>query len=172
MINKQKIKSAVLDILEALGENPNREGLKKTPNRVANMCEEIFGGLNKIPDNIITTFKDDTYRNNTVIEIENIPVNSICEHHLLPFVGTATIKYIPKNGAILGLSKFLRIVNYFSSKPQMQERLTSEIAEFLFSKLEPKGVKVTLECEHLCMTMRGVKSRGAVTKTEVTIGDI
>ena len=96
MINKQKIKSAVLDILEALGENPNREGLKETPNRVANMCEEIFGGLNKIPDNIITTFKDDTYRNDTVIEIENIPVNSICEHHLLPFVGTATIKYIPK----------------------------------------------------------------------------
>ena len=90
----------------------------------------------------------------------------------MPFVGTATIKYIPKNGAILGLSKFSRIVNYFSSKPQMQERLTSEIAEFLFSKLEPKGVKVTLECEHLCMTMRGVKSRGAVTKTEVTIGDI
>lgn len=172
MIDKEKIKSAVLNILEAIGENVDREGLKETPKRVANMCEEIFCGLQKLPDNIVTTFKNNTYDSASAIEINNIPVRSICEHHLLPFVGTATIKYIPKDGVVLGLSKFSRIVNYFSSKPQMQERLTSEIAEFLFSKLNPKGIKVKLECEHMCMSIRGVKSIGVLTKTEITLGDI
>ena len=170
MIDIDKIKSLTLEFIKAIGEDPTREGLKETPERVAKMCKEIFAGLEKPPENMIKTFTEDLTTNN-IVEIPNIPVNSVCEHHLLPFVGTATVKYIPNNGKIMGLSKFVRVVDYFSRRPQVQERLTKQIAEFLFSKLSAKYVEVILECEHMCMTMRGVKTSGIATKTVYTCGN-
>ncbi len=171
MIDKDKIQHLTYELLKALGENPEREGLKETPKRVANMYAEICSGLENSPENLIKFF-DETSHTSDLIEVNNIPVNSICEHHLLPFVGTASIKYIPRNGVILGLSKFARVVDYFSKKPQVQERLTYEIAEFLFSKLNAQGVKVTLECTHTCMTIRGAKANGSTTKTVSIFGNI
>lgn len=171
MIDKNKIQSLTYELLKAIGENPEREGLKETPQRIAQMYEEICSGLHNSPDNLIKLFTE-TSNISGLIEIRDIPVYSICEHHLLPFMGTANIKYIPKNGVILGISKFARIVNHFARKPQVQERLTSEIAEFLFSKLDAKGVEVTIECTHMCMVMRGAKAMGSTTKTTSVFGSM
>lgn len=173
MINMEKIEKSVKELLQALGENPEREGLKETPRRVAAMYKELCSGLEKSPDNLIKVFEEERIKcsEKEIIEINNIPVYSICEHHLLPFIGTANIKYIPKNGRIMGLSKFARVVDYFSKKPQVQERLTEEIAKFLYDNLNPFGVQVTLECQHLCMIMRGIKAHGSTTKTTFTYGE-
>ncbi|MDO4200105.1 MAG: GTP cyclohydrolase I [Clostridia bacterium] len=171
MLDKEKIKKLTHEFLVAIGENPEREGLKNTPERVANMCEEMFSGLGCAEDNLITTFSEPNSSGNTV-EITKIPLRSICEHHLLPFFGFANIKYIPKNGKILGLSKFARIVDFLAKKPHVQENLTSEITDYLWEVLEPIGVEVSLECTHTCMTIRGVKAENSTTKTTVKRGDI
>ncbi len=169
MINKEKIKQLTYELLEALGEDPQRQGLKETPERVAEMYTELCSGLNESADDLIKTFKVNENQSD-IIEIRDIPVYSLCEHHLLPFTGTASIKYIPKDSVIMGLSKFARIVDRFSRRLQIQERLTAQIADFIFSSLGAKGVEVTLECEHLCMTMRGIKAHGSRTKTTAVRG--
>lgn len=171
MINTEKIKQLTYELLEALGENPQREGLKDTPERVAKMYLELCSGLNEPTSSLIKTFKENKNQND-LIEIQDIPVYSLCEHHLLPFTGTASIKYIPQDSVIMGLSKFARVVDHFARKPQVQERLTAQIADFIFLNLSAKGVEVTLECEHLCMTMRGIKALGSSTKTTATRGNI
>ncbi len=173
MIDTEKIEKLTKELLEALGEDPNRNGLKETPKRVSQMYKELCLGLEKSPDNLIKVFEEEKIncQEKEIIEINDIPVYSICEHHLLPFIGTASIKYIPQNGKIMGLSKFARVVNYFSRKPQVQERLTAEIAKFLYEMLNPTGVQVTLECEHLCMVMRGTKAYGSKTKTTFACGE-
>ncbi len=173
MINTKKIEQLIKELLEALGENTNRTGLSDTPKRVAAMYKELCSGLEKPPENLIKIFEEKwvNCQEKEIIEINDIPVYSICEHHLLPFIGTASIKYIPKDGRIMGLSKFARVVDYFAKRPQVQERLTAEIAKFLYDNLNPFGVQVTLECEHLCMIMRGIKAHGSTTKTTFGYGE-
>ncbi len=170
MLDKEKIRKLTYEFLVAVGENPEREGLKGTPERIANMCEEMFSALNHFEDNLVTTFAEPN-SSGTIVEISEIPVRSICEHHLLPFFGFANIKYIPKNGKILGLSKFARIVDFFSRKPQVQENLTSEIADYLWKILSPVGLEVSLECTHTCMNIRGVKTENSSMKTTAKRGD-
>ncbi len=171
MINTEKIEHLIKELLEALGEDPQRPELRETPKRVAKMYKEICSGLEEPPTNLIKVFKEKKIKCNLeseIIEINDIPVYSICEHHLLPFFGKANIKYIPENENIMGLSKVGRVVDYFSKKPQVQERLTAEIATFLYDNLHPISVQVTLECSHLCMMMRGSRAHGSITKTTFT----
>ena len=167
-MDKIKIEKAVREILEAIGENPDREGLVETPKRVANMYEEIFAGLEKDPMDDVKLFTEE--HNDDMVIVKDIPVYSMCEHHLLPFYGKASIAYIPKNGKIFGLSKLARIVDTFAKKPQLQERLTNEVADFICKAADPLGVAVVIEAEHLCMTMRGIKKPGAVTQTSALRG--
>ena len=164
----ERIENAVREILLAVGENPDRPGLLETPKRVANMYEEIFAGLTEDPKQHIKLF--DEVSNDEMVIVKDIPFYSMCEHHLLPFFGMAHIGYIPSDNKIIGLSKLARIVNNFAKKPQVQERLTSDIADFLNDNLQPKGVAVIMEAEHMCMTMRGVKSAGAKTQTSALRG--
>lgn len=166
--NKEKIKNAVRDILEAVGENVNREGLLETPKRVANMYEEMFAGLTEDPKQHLKLF--DEFSNDEMVVVKDIPFASMCEHHLLPFVGKAHIAYIPSNNKIIGLSKFARIVDNFAKKPQVQERLTCDIADFLNDNLQPKGVAVIIEAEHMCMSIRGAKASGSKTQTSALRG--
>lgn len=166
--NKEIIMRAVRDILKAVGENPEREGLIETPKRVANMYEEMFAGLDSDPKQHLKLFDESS--NDEVVVVRDIPFSSMCEHHLLPFVGKAHIAYIPSNNKIIGLSKFARIVDNFAKKPQVQERLTSDIADFLNDHLQPKGVAVIIEAEHMCMSIRGAKASGAITKTSALRG--
>jgi GTP cyclohydrolase I len=168
MINKKRIEKAVKEILLAIGENPNREGIKDTPKRVAEMYSELFAGLHKDPSKEITTFKQEEHEE--MVMVKDIPFYSICEHHLIPFIGKAHVVYIPKNGIITGLSKLVRVVETFAARPQVQENLTSQIANVLMEKLNPQGVLVIIEAEHLCMSMRGVKKPGSVTVTSAVRG--
>ncbi len=175
MIDTEKIKTLTYELIKALGENPNRDGLKETPLRISKMYKEICAGLENKTDDLIKLFKEEKIKKSgqsEIIEINDIPIYSLCEHHFLPFFGTANIKYVPKNGIIMGLSKFARVVDYFSKKPQTQERLTFEIAEFLYKNLDAKGVEVSLECQHMCMIMRGIKAHGSKTKTTFKCGDL
>ncbi len=167
-MDKEKIMQAVRDILIAVGENPDREGLKETPKRVANMYEEIFAGLNDDPKRHLKFF--DEKSNDEMVVVRDIPFSSMCEHHLLPFVGKAHIAYIPSDNKIIGLSKLARIVDSFAKKPQVQERLTHDIADFLNESMSPKGVAVFIEAEHSCMTMRGAKAAGSKTQTSALRG--
>lgn len=167
-MDKEKIMQAVRDILIAVGENPDREGLKETPKRVANMYEEIFAGLNDDPKRHLKFF--DEKSNDEMVVVRDIPFSSMCEHHLLPFVGKAHIAYIPSDNKIIGLSKLARIVDSFAKKPQVQERLTHDIADFLNESMNPKGVAVFIEAEHSCMTMRGAKAAGSKTQTSALRG--
>lgn len=169
MIDKEKVKKAVFDILEAVGEDPNREGLKETPKRVANMFSEIFSGYDQNNKDFIKLF-DEPGSSGQIITVKDIQFHSICEHHLMPFFGKIDIVYIPKNDKILGLSKFSRIVNSFSKKLQVQERLTSQIAEFLYDNIQAEGVLVIAEASHLCTTMRGAKALNSKTKTMCALG--
>lgn len=169
MVNHEKIVKAVTDILEAVGEDTSREGLLETPERVARMYEEVFSGLHDDPMRHLKIFNEDD-KNGEVVIVRDIPLYSMCEHHLLPFIGKCHIAYIPKNGKIIGLSKFARIVDCFARRPQVQERLTSQIADFLFTNLEPMGVAVVIEAEHLCMTMRGARAAGSCTQTSALRG--
>lgn len=166
-MDKQKIKRAVNMFLEGIGEDPSREGLLDTPDRILRMCEEIFSGFDsKIPDGLSRSFCSDY--TGMVLE-KNITFYSMCEHHLLPFFGKAHVAYIP-NGKVIGLSKIARIVDSYSKKLQMQENMGVQIAQFLMEKLDAKGVMVMLEAEHTCMTMRGVKKPGTKTVTLVKKG--
>lgn len=169
MIDKERISAAVREILEAVGEDTGREGLEETPMRVAKMYEEIFSGLHDDPTRHLKIFHEPA-QNNELVIVRDIPLYSVCEHHLLPFIGTAHIAYIPRNGTIIGLSKFARIVDCFARRPQVQERLTSQIADFLFQHLNPYGVAVVIEAEHLCMTMRGARAAGSKTQTSALRG--
>ena len=164
MINKKRIEKIIYELLEAIGENPMREGLKETPKRIANMYEEIFSGLIEDPKKNIKVLKEEG-QGNDIILVKDIPFYSMCEHHLLPFFGTASVAYIPSKGEIIGLSKFARIVNCYAKRLQVQERMTKEIADFIFSELGALGSAVFIEAEHLCMQMRGIKAIGAKTKT-------
>ncbi len=168
-IDKEKISKAVLDILEAIGENPQREGLKGTPQRIANMYEEIFAGMFCDPkDFLAIQFTED--KHGEMVIVKDIPLYSVCEHHMLPFVGKAHVAYIPKDGVITGLSKIARVVECYSKRLQLQERLTSQIADTILTTLNPMGVIVVIEAEHMCMTMRGVKKAGSKTITSAVRG--
>lgn len=162
-MDKQKIELAVRDILEAIGEDPDREGLAETPARVAQMYEEIFGGLKKDPKEFLKLFNEEN--DGGTVVVRDIPVYSVCEHHLLPFIGKASVAYIPSAGKVIGISKLARIVDCFARRPQLQERLTRDIADFLEKELSPIDVAVAVEAEHMCMTMRGIRAGGAKTVT-------
>ena len=163
-----KIENAVRDILEAIGEDTEREGIQETPKRVARMYAEIFSGLHRDISQDIKTFHEEG--NDEMILIGDIPFYSMCEHHLLPFHGKAHVVYIPRDGKILGLSKVARIVDTLSRKPQLQERLTSEIADMITEAVDAKSVCVISEAEHLCMTMRGIRKPGSKTVTSAMRG--
>ncbi len=163
-----KIENAVRDILEAIGEDPDRAALRETPKRVAAMCSELFGGIEDDPRKFLKIFDEKTQ--DGFICVNDIPVRSVCEHHLLPFIGTCDVVYIADDDKIIGLSKLARIVDCFSRRPQVQERLTNEIADFLSRELSASGVAVRIRAEHLCMTMRGAKASGAYTVTHAFRG--
>ena len=168
ILDKEKIERAVRDILEAIGEDPDREGLVDTPKRVAAMYEEIFSGIADDPKRHIKVFSEKD--NDEIVVVRDIPLYSMCEHHLLPFIGKAHIAYIPSEGKVIGLSKLARIVDLFAKRPQLQERLTSQIADFLDEELKPIGIAVVVEAQHLCMTMRGAKAAGSMTQTSALRG--
>lgn len=170
IMDKEKICAAVRDILVAIGEDPDREGLQETPDRVARMFEEIFSGLDNDPKKFLKIFSE--HNSDEMVVVRDIPLYSMCEHHLLPFIGKAHIVYLPSGGKVIGLSKLARIVDNFARRPQLQERLTSQIADFLMCELCPLGVAVVIEAEHLCMTMRGARAAGAKTKTSALRGII
>lgn len=167
-MDKKKIEKAVREILEAIGEDPRRKDLIDTPRRVAEMYEEVFSGMKQNPQKELEVVLDQ--RHDEIILLKGIPLYSICEHHLVPFTGRAHVAYIPKAGRVTGLSKLARVVDILSKRPQVQERLTTQIADIIMSKLKPQGCMVVIEAEHLCMSMRGVKKPGALTVTSVVRG--
>jgi GTP cyclohydrolase IA len=167
--DRDKIEQGVRQILEGIGEDPDRGGLRETPSRVARMYEEIFAGIDVDASQIVTVVEGADF--DEMIMVRDIPLYSSCEHHLIPFVGKAHVAYIPnKSQQITGLSKIARVVDTLSKKPQVQERLTTEIAEAMERALSPRGVFVVIEAEHLCMTMRGVKKPGSITVSSAVRG--
>ena len=168
-IDFDRIEAAVREILLAIGEDPSRDGLVRTPQRVARAMAEQFGGLQQRPEEVLTTVFD--AHHDEIIMVKDIEVYSTCEHHLLPFHGVAHVGYLPNvKGQITGLSKIARLVDLYAKRPQVQERLTSQIADALEDALSPRGVIVVVECEHLCMSMRGVRKPGARTVTSAVRG--
>ena len=168
-MNTEKIKEGVKLILEGVGEDPEREGIKKTPERVAKMFEEIFSGTEVDPTKLFETTFDEHHTE--MVIVKDIPFYSMCEHHLMPFFGTAHVAYIPaKDGRICGISKLARLVDVYAKRPQVQERLTTQVADTLNSQLKPMGVMVVMEAEHLCMSMRGIKKPGSKTVTSAVRG--
>lgn len=167
-MDKKKIERAIGQILEAIGEDPRRKDLLDTPRRVAEMYEEIFAGIKQDPQKELEVILDQ--KHHEIILLKGIPLYSMCEHHLLPFLGRAHIAYIPKKGRVTGLSKLARVVDILSRRPQVQERLTTQIANIVMSKLKPLGVMVVIEAEHMCMSMRGVKKPGTLTVTSAVRG--
>ena len=167
-MDRLKIEKAVRQILEAIGEDPKRKDLLETPRRVAQMYEEIFSGIKQDPEKELEVILEQ--KHHEIILLRGIPLYSVCEHHLLPFLGRANIAYIPKNGRVTGLSKLARVVDILARRPQVQERLTTQIAEIVMSKLKPLGVMVVIEAEHLCMSMRGVRKPGTMTVTSAVRG--
>jgi GTP cyclohydrolase IA len=164
-----RIEKAVREILVAIGEDPDRDGLALTPTRVARAYAELFAGLRVDPASVITTSFEANHEE--MVLVRDIEVMSLCEHHLLPFHGKAHIGYIPgEHGRITGLSKLARLVEVYARRPQVQERLTSQVADLLMARLEPRGVIVVLVCEHMCMTMRGIQKAGAMTVTSAVRG--
>jgi GTP cyclohydrolase IA len=169
MIDQDKIKQAISLIIEAIGEDPTREGLLRTPERVAEMYADLFSGLHEDPASVLTVGFEEGHRE--MVIIKDIPFHSMCEHHLLPFYGMAHVGYIPaKDGRVVGVSKLARVVDIISRRPQLQERMTSQIADAIVRSLQPDGVAVILQAEHLCMTMRGVKKPGSNIITSATRG--
>jgi GTP cyclohydrolase IA len=164
-----RIERAVREILEAIGEDPDRDGLRDTPARVARAYAEQFAGLRQRPEDVLTTVFDESH--DEMVIVRDIEVYGTCEHHLVPFIGVAHIGYIPNvKGQITGLSKLARLVDVYARRPQVQERMTCQIADALMNTLEPRGVVVVIEAEHLCMTMRGVRKPGARTVTSAVRG--
>lgn len=167
-IDQHKIEQAVRMILEAVGENPHREGLQDTPARVARMYAEVFAGLNEDPAEHFSVIFSENHEE--LVLVKDIPFFSMCEHHLVPFFGKAHVGYIPKGGRVAGLSKLARAVETVAKRPQLQERITTTVADTMVEKLDPHGVIVVLEAEHMCMTMRGVRKPGALTVTSAVRG--
>ncbi|MFH1190240.1 MAG: GTP cyclohydrolase I FolE [Candidatus Omnitrophota bacterium] len=167
-MDKKRIEKAVREILLAVGEDVRRKDIKDTPSRVADMYEEILGGTNVNPEKELEVVFEKEH--DEIVLLRGIPLYSICEHHLLPFIGRAHVAYIPSNNRVTGLSKIARVVDTFSRRLQVQERLTTDIAELIMRKLKPKGVLVVIEAEHLCMSMRGVKKPGVMTVTSAVRG--
>ncbi|AJE83284.1 MULTISPECIES: GTP cyclohydrolase I FolE [Streptomyces] len=169
--DEKRAQNAVRELLIAVGEDPDREGLRETPARVARAYREIFAGLWQEPEDVLTTTFD--LGHDEMVLVKDIEVMSSCEHHLVPFVGVAHVGYIPSSdGKITGLSKLARLVDVYARRPQVQERLTTQIADSLMHILEPRGVIVVVECEHMCMTMRGVRKPGAKTLTSAVRGQL
>jgi len=169
MVDKEKLSRAVEMILEAIGEDLHREGLRDTPRRVAEMYAEVFKGIKQDPrDHLKTCFLED--KHDEMVMIKDISFYSMCEHHLLPFYGKAHIAYIPAGGRIVGLSKLVRVIDIVARRPQLQERLTSTVADVVSEELRPRGVIVVVEAEHLCMSIRGVHKPGAITVTSAVRG--
>ncbi len=166
-VDYQRIEAAVREILLAVGEDPDRDGLKETPARVARMYAEIFGGLHLEPGRHLQKVFEEQY--DEMVLVRDISFNSMCEHHLLPFMGKAHVGYIPR-GKVTGLSKLARVVDEVARRPQVQERMTHMIADLIEAELQPKGVIVVIEAEHTCMTIRGVKKPGALTVTSAVRG--
>ena len=163
-----KIERGVRLVLEGMGEDPEREGLAGTPRRVARMCEEIFAGINEDPREFLA--KVYKTKHDEMVMIKNIPLYSVCEHHLLPFLGKAHVAYIPRDGVIVGLSKLVRVLQSLSRRLQVQENLTSQFADIIMEGLNPLGVLVVVEAEHLCMSMRGVSEAGTTATTSAVRG--
>lgn len=169
MVDEQKLEQAVKMILEAIGEDLEREGLKETPRRVAKMYQEVFSGLHQDPREILQKFFVSDEHDEMVL-VKDISFYSMCEHHLMPFYGQAHIAYIPAGGRITGLSKLVRVIEVIAKRPQLQERLTTLSADVIMEMLKPKGVVVVVEAEHLCMSIRGVKKPGSITVTSAVRG--
>ena len=166
--DEEGVRQAVRLFLKSIGEDPDREGLLDTPDRIGRACKELFAGLGHGPEEVLKTkFKVDT---DEMVLVRDIELFSVCEHHLLPFHGVAHVGYIPSNGQVAGLSKLARLVELYARRPQVQERLTSQVADTLVEELDPQGVLVVLECEHLCMSMRGIKKSSARTVTSAVRG--
>jgi GTP cyclohydrolase I len=168
-VDRGRIEKAVREILEAIGEDVDRDGLLRTPERVAAMYDEIFSGIKDSPDrHLAVTFEAG---HDEMVMVKDIPLASVCEHHLVPFIGKAHVAYIPNaDGRITGLSKLARLVDSLSKRPQVQERLTTQIADEIDQSLQPRGVLVVIEAEHLCMSMRGVRKPGSLTVTSAVRG--
>jgi GTP cyclohydrolase I len=164
----KRIEKAVREILIAVGDDPERPDIKETPRRVAEMYEEILGGTRLDPEKELEVIFEKDH--DEIILLKNIPLYSICEHHLVPFFGKAHVAYIPKNNKVTGLSKIARVVDIFSKRLQVQEKLTTDIANLIMRKLDARGVLVVIEAEHLCMSMRGVKKPGVLTVTSAVRG--
>ena len=167
-MDRKKIEDGVRLILEGIGEDPGRPGLLDTPRRVADMYREIFSGINCDPMTHLVPVEGEFH--DEMVLVREIPIYSLCEHHLLPFAGMANIAYIPKEGRIVGLSKIVRVLETYASRPQVQERLTTQVAESIMEGLRPKGVMVVIEAEHLCMSMRGVRKPNSITVTSAVRG--
>ena len=165
----ERAEAAVRELLIAVGEDPEREGLRDTPARVARSYREVFSGMFTDPSEVLSKTFDEDHRE--LVLVRDIPIYSTCEHHLVPFHGVAHIGYIPgRSGAVTGLSKLARLVDLYAKRPQVQERLTSQVADALVDRLDPSGVLVVIECEHLCMAMRGIRKPGSVTTTSAVRG--
>jgi len=165
-IDSERIRKAVKEILLAVGEDTEREGLKKTPERVARMYAELLGGMHEDPKKHLSLFRENY---DEIVLLRDVPFYSICEHHLMPFIGSANVAYLP-SGMVLGVSKLARVVDCFARRLQTQERLTYQIADFIMNSLKPQGVAVVLESSHSCMTIRGIKKPGSVMVTSALRG--
>lgn len=170
-VDRPRVEAAVRELLIGIGEDPDRPGLVGTPDRVARACEELFGG---IADDPAHHLRKQFYEpgNEELVVVRDIPFHSMCEHHLLPFIGRAHVAYIPRDGRITGLSKIARCVAGYAARPQLQERLTAQVADAMVDELDPLGVLVVIEAEHTCMTMRGIRAAGAMTVTSAVRGSL
>jgi len=167
-MDRKKIEKGVKLILEGIGEDPDRPGLKETPDRVGRLYEEIFAGLSTPTEEILKPIEGESH--DELVLLKDIPFYSVCEHHLLPFIGKAHVAYIPSGGKIVGLSELAKAVELFAKRPTVQERLTTQLADLIMSKLKPKGAMVIIDAEHLCLSMRGLKKSGASTVTSAVRG--
>ena len=167
-MDRKKIEKGIRLILDGIGERPDRPGLLDTPRRVADLYQEIFSGIDSDPMEHLMPVEGEFH--DEMVLIREIPVYSLCEHHLLPFAGMANIAYIPEGGRIVGLSKIIKVLDTFASRPQVQERLTTQVADSIMKGLKPKGVMVVIEAEHMCMSMRGVRKPNSITVTSAVRG--
>lgn len=167
-MDKKKIEKGIKLVLEGIGEDTKRPGIKDTPQRIAVLYEEIFAGLSTPDEEILKPIKGE--RHDEIVLLKDIPFYSVCEHHLLPFIGKAHVAYIPSGGKIVGLSELAKAVELFAKRPQVQERLTTQLADLIMKNLKPKGAMVIIDAEHLCLSMRGVKKSGARTVTSAVRG--
>ncbi|MBI5666178.1 MAG: GTP cyclohydrolase I FolE [Nitrospirae bacterium] len=167
-MDKKKIEKGVRLILEGIGEDTERPGIKDTPRRIAELYEEIFSGLNTPTEEILKPIAGESH--DEMVILKDIPFYSVCEHHLLPFIGKAHVAYVPSGGKIVGLSKLARAVEIFAKRPQVQERLTAQLADLIMEKLKPRGAMVIIDAEHLCLSMRGIKKPNARTITSAVRG--